>query len=185
MEAHDMHDPTLRSAKPPVDTVASRQQTDVPAHPSSGRTLTGVFEVLVNEHRKAALQFERIMHEPAASREQSWPILRRQLLSHDRAEELEVYSALEGYGIARDIVEHHHQQAAELEAAINELAAIDYGAERWMDRFNNLHALFEQHAKDEEDEYFPRAQELLGESSARDLHERFVSAQRDVIHKLV
>jgi len=149
------------------------------------RALVGVFETLVNEHRKAAELMQRIAHQSAESRREAWPILRRQLLSHDRAEELEVYAALEGYDGARDILEHHKFDAAELEGSINELDAIDYASEQWVAKLRDIVTSFEDHVRDEENDYFPRMQQLLGDDKARDLHERFVSAQREVIHTLI
>jgi|SRR5688572_5013212 len=173
-------------------------QPSIPSHiqkakhteqPSSTRArasaFVGVFETLVNEHRKAAELMQRIAHQSAASRQEAWPILRRQLLSHDRAEELEVYAALEGYDGARDILEHHKLDAGEFEGSINELDAIDYGSERWVAKLRDIVASFEDHVRDEESNYFPRMQQMLGEAKARDLHERFVSAQREVIHTLI
>jgi hemerythrin superfamily protein len=155
------------------------------ATPTGQGPLVGVFETLVKEHHKAAEQMARLAQQSPASRQQAWPILRRQLLSHDRAEELEIYAALEGYDGARDILEHHGLEAAELEGAINELDAIDYESEQWTSKLRDIVALFDDHVRDEETEYFPRMQQLLGEDKARALHERFVSAQREVIHTLV
>ena len=45
-------------------------------------------------------------------------------------------------------------------------------------------ALVEDHVLDEETEFFPRAQGLLGEAVLLELRERFVSAQREVIRAL-
>jgi hemerythrin superfamily protein len=171
--------------QPPILSTRS----NAPGHTSSAgappREVTGVFEILVNEHRKAAELMQRISHQSVEARQQSWPLLRRQLLSHDRAEELELYAALEGYAGARDILKHHKLDAGELEGAINELDAIDYDSESWLAKLRDIELLFQDHVYDEESEYFPRLQELLGEDKARELHERFVSAQREVIHTLV
>jgi len=155
------------------------------ATPTGQGPLVGVFETLVKEHQKAAELMGRLVHQSAASRQQAWPIVRRQLLSHDRAEELEIYAALEGYDGARDILEHHKLEAGELEGALNELDAIDYDSDQWLSKLSDIVALFDDHVRDEETEYFPRMQQLLGEDKARELHERFVSAQREVIHTLV
>jgi hemerythrin superfamily protein len=155
------------------------------AAPTGQGPLVGVFETLVKEHHKAAELMARLAQQSAASRQQAWPIVRRQLLSHDRAEELEIYAALEGYDGARDILEHHKLEAGELEGALNELDAIDYESDQWMAKLQDIVALFNDHVRDEETEYFPRMQQLLGEDKSRDLHERFLSAQREVIHTLV
>lgn len=177
--------PPASSTTPATTTPGSARHAGQSGAPSGeARALVGVFQTLVNEHRKAAELMQRIVHQSAESRQQAWPILRRQLLSHDRAEELEVYAALEGYDGARDILEHHKLEAAELEGAINELDAVDYESDQWMAKLSDIVALFEDHVRDEETEYFFRMQQLLGEDRARELHERFVSAQREVVHSL-
>jgi hemerythrin superfamily protein len=174
----------MQPSIPPSTRSNTARNTGQPAS-APARALVGVFETLVNEHRKAAELMQRIEHQSAESRREAWPILRRQLLSHDRAEELEVYAALEGYDGARDILERHKFESAELEGAINELDAIDYASERWATTLQDIVASFQDHVRDEETEYFPRMQQLLGEGKARELHERFVSAQREVIHTLI
>jgi hypothetical protein len=146
--------------------------------------LTGVFALLVNEHRKASELLQRTATETAQERRTSWPLVRRQLLSHERAETLEVYSALEGHEAARDIIEQHSARAGELESVIGELDDIDYDSEHWDAKLRDVIARVEDHVREEETEFFPRAQELLGEAGSLELRERFVSAQREVIHTL-
>ena len=111
-------------------------------------------------------------------------LVRRQLLSHDRAESLEVYSALEGYDAARDIVVQHAAAAGELESVIDELDNLDYDSAEWVGKLRDVVAMIEDHVREEETEFFPRAQGLIGEAGSLELRERFVSAQREVIHTL-
>jgi hypothetical protein len=146
--------------------------------------LTGVFELLINEHRRASLLLQRALTETSQERRTSWPPVRRQLLSHERAETLEVYSALEGHDAARDILAQHATQGGELESVIGELDNIDYESADWSDKLRDVIALVEDHFRDEETEFFPRAQELLGEATSVELRDRFVSAQREVVHTL-
>jgi hypothetical protein len=169
---------------PNVNTV--HRHTGQPGAPlRSAVKLSGVFELLVNEHRTASELLQRAATASAEVRRTSWPALRRQLLSHERAETLEVYAALEGQEAARDMLEHHMAQAGELESVLGELDGIDYDSDEWYDGLSDLVALVEDHVRDEETEFFPRAQELLGEAASLELRERFLSAQREVIHQLV
>jgi hypothetical protein len=147
--------------------------------------LSGVFELLVNEHRTASELLQRVSTESGEARRASWPALRRQLLSHERAETLEVYAALEGQEEARDILAQHAAQAGELESVLGELDGVDYDSEEWYEKLRDVVALLEDHVRDEETEFFPRAQELLGEAASLELRERFVSAQREVVHTLL
>jgi hemerythrin-like domain-containing protein len=147
-------------------------------------TLTGVFELLVNEHQRANELLQRLTTESTEERRTSWPLVRRQLLSHDRAEALEVYSALEGYDAARDIVAQHAAAAGELESAIDELDNLDHDSAEWVGKLRDVLAMIEDHVREEETEFFPRAQGLVGEAGSLEMRERFVSAQREVIHTL-
>jgi Hemerythrin HHE cation binding domain len=161
------------------------RQTGQPDAPlRSAVKLTGVFELLVNEHRKASLLLQRAATGATEERRTSWPLARRQLLSHERAETLEVYAALEGHQAARDILAQHAASAGQLESVIGELDNIGYDSEDWYDKLRDVVAAFEEHMREEETEFFPRAQELLGEAGSLELRERLVSAQREVVHTL-
>jgi hemerythrin superfamily protein len=147
--------------------------------------LTGVFKLLVQQHKHIASLFEDLDNSPdGARRRQLWAEIRRQLLAHDRAEELELYPALEGYELTRDIIEKHRQGAAELEAAIGELELIDVGSNKWLPRLRDVVALVEEHVDDEETDFFPQAQQVLGEAVAAELEERCLGAQRQVLETL-
>jgi hypothetical protein len=119
-----------------------------------------------------------------AQRRQLWIVIRRLLLSHERAEELELYSALEGHDTARCIIEEHWREARDLELAIGELELIDPRSDEWMPQLLELAALFEEHVREEEETHFPRAQEILGGHAARELEERLTSVQREVLNTL-
>jgi len=151
---------------------------------ASPAKLTGVFALLVTEHRTASELLQRTATETPEERRTSWPLVRRQLLSHERAESLEVYSALEGHEGARDILEQHSSRASELESLIGELDNIDYDSEQWYGKLRDVVAQVEDHIREEETEFFPRAQELIGEVGSLELKDRFVSAQREVVHTL-
>lgn len=169
--------------QPNISTIP-RQTTQTGAAPRSALKLIGVFELLLDEHRSAAELLQRVATEASDARRASWPLLRRQLLSHDRAETLEVYAALEGHEAARDMLTQHAAQAGELESAITELDNIDSDSQEWRDKLRDLVAMVQDHVWDEETDLFPRAQALLGEAASMELRERFISAQRAIVHTL-
>jgi hypothetical protein len=149
------------------------------------QTPAGIFLKLMAQHSLLSGLLERTKATSAPrQRRQIWIAIRRLLLSHERAEELELYSALEGHDAARRILEEHRRDARDLELAIGELETIDPGSEEWMTHLTELAALFEEHVREEEETHFPRAQEILGERPLRDLEERFASVQRDVVDTL-
>lgn len=170
---------------PTEQSVASRAGTLGPVSTQS-QSFTGVFRLLAEQHRQVASLLQRAERSAeAAERQALWVEIRRQLLSHERGEALELYPALEGYDAAREIIARHSRQAEELESVINEVAEVDYGSAEWKARVEDVVALFEEHVEEEEGEFFPRAQEILGERTAAELEERYIGAQRQVLNTLV
>jgi hemerythrin superfamily protein len=153
--------------------------------PAPTRTLTGVFETLAEQHRQV-LELLRLAAavDDSDKRRKRWAEARRRLLSHERAEAQVVYATLEGYAAAQTVLDQHSQQAAELETAIADLDATEPAADEWIERLRDVMALVDDHVRDEESDFFPRAQQLLGERTSRDLGERYESTQRDMLHGL-
>lgn len=151
---------------------------------TAGRPLTGVFVTLTEQHRQVLELLRLAGTVPDARRQERWTEARRRLLSHERAEAAVVYAALDGFDAASTLLHQHTGQAAELETAVEELDDTDAESSLWIERLRDLMALVDDHVRDEETDFFQRAQRLIGENGAHDLDERFTSAQRDVLHSL-
>lgn len=152
---------------------------------SPARAPTGVFEMLIEQHRQV-LELLRLAGsaDAGAKRKERWAEARRRLLSHERAEAQAVYATLEGYAAAQTLLDQHTQQASELETAIQEVDAADTDSDDWIERLRDVVALVDDHVRDEESDFFPRAERLLGVNTSRDLEERYASIQRDILHTL-
>jgi hypothetical protein len=164
---------------------ASRSVTGVHTVPCPASTtlrpLAGVFETLAEQHREVLDLLRRAASTRGrVKRRELWTRARRRLLSHERAEAQAVYAALEGYDAAQHLLEQHGDQAVELELAIADLDAIDCDSKEWLAGLRQVTASVEGHIRDEETDFFPRAQELLGENTARELDDPFSKAQREV-----
>jgi hemerythrin HHE cation binding domain-containing protein len=161
-----------------IHTVQTASSTTV-------RPLAGVFETLSEQHRQA-LQLLRQAGTPQATgkRQEHWDAARRWLLSHERAEMETVFSALEGYSTADALLKMHTQQAIELESAINQLESTHIDSDDWIERLRDVMALLDDHLRDEENDFFQRAQELLGENTARELDAPFMARQRELLRAL-
>jgi hemerythrin superfamily protein len=152
---------------------------------SRPRPLAGVFETLAEQHRQVLDGLRRAgSSKVPAKRRELWAEARRQLLSHERAEEQIVYATLEGYEAGQMLIEQHGDQSVELELAIAELNATDTQSGEWIGLLRDVMIMVEGHVRDEEGEFFPRAQELLGENTARELEAPFSRAQREVMSTL-
>lgn len=148
------------------------------------RALAGVFETLANQHRQVLELLRDAGAAQPAQRAERWAEARRRLLSHERAESTVVYEAIKGMRAAAVMLDAHESQAGELESAIRELDATDPSADNWIEQLRDVMAMLDDHVRDEEQDFFPRAQQLLGENVARELEEPFTAAQRDALHEL-
>jgi hypothetical protein len=152
---------------------------------TAGRPLAGVFQTLAEQHRHLLeLLRDAGSIDSAAQRRERWAEARRRLLSHERAEAQVLGAALRGNESARPVLEQHAGQVTELEGVIAEVEATEGGSDMWISRLRDVLAVLDDHVRDEEQDFFPRAQRLLGEDEARALEEPFASAQRDILHGL-
>jgi hemerythrin superfamily protein len=141
--------------------------------------LRGVFLHLAEEHGEVGAMMKRVAKsDDANERREQYPKIRAELLSHERGEIAEVYAALSKHDETRSIVSTHNQEAKQLEAAIAAVDALDFGASGWGTAFDRLFALVQQHVEEEENEFFPRAQEVIGEDQSKALLERYENAKK-------
>jgi hemerythrin-like domain-containing protein len=82
------------------------------------------------------------------------------------------------------IANEHDQQAGELEDAIDRLDGIDFTQDAWDTQLDVLISLVQRHVDEEEHEYFPEAQKVLGRDVAKGLEERFHQAKRACLASL-
>ncbi len=149
----------------------------------ASRTMKGVFNTLVKEHDKAAALLSRLAKSADIRlRAKVYPVVRTALLAHERAEMAVVYSKLEQYPEMAQVVAHHKVEAGELEAAVRALDAIEFTSDRWAPALRELFALVRQHVVEEEGDYFPRAQKLIGEDEAQELDRRYERARTGQSH---
>jgi hypothetical protein len=151
----------------------------------SGKPPLGVFELLTEQHRDVLelLREAGSVHD-ANKREPRWAEARRRLLSHERAEVEVIYGSIDTQEYARPVLGQHAAQASELEAAVAELDTTDIESDAWIARLRDLMAMLDDHVRDEETEFFPMAQRVLGDQRAVELQERYESEQREVLHAL-
>src|SRR5690606_31427137 len=87
--------------------------------------LRGVFNKLAEEHTQVSVLLERTLaSNDAGKRADLWSAVRKELLSHERAEAREVYGTLERERPLMDVLEKHDREAQQLEALILRLDAI-------------------------------------------------------------
>jgi hemerythrin superfamily protein len=141
--------------------------------------LRGVFLHLAEEHGEVGAMMKRVRKstDPEERREQ-WSHIRRELLAHEQGELAEVYPLLAGNDATREIIALHSQEAGQLQEAIAAVDALNVSSDAWAASFERLFALVEQHVAEEEGDFFPRAQEVIGEEQSKAVLERYEAAKR-------
>jgi hemerythrin superfamily protein len=163
----------------PIENVIAKGRGMVGAVEARAKGLKGVFVKLAEQHREAAALLSRA--ESATDTEKRrdlWREIKKQLVSHERAELSEIYPMLSAYDTTRDIVARHGQEAQVLESTIRQIDAMTFDTPAWKTSIERLTALVKQHVEEEEGDFFPRAQEAIGDEAAKQLEEPFMRAKQ-------
>lgn len=145
-------------------------------------SLHGVFKKLVQEHREIAALLTQLK---AASdlevRRGLFARIRTDMLVHDKAEVRAVYPAFDAYSELQPMAKEHAGGAMQLERSLEQLSELPLTDASWEPRFDKLVELAVQHTREEEEEYFPAAADLLGQDEAERLQDRYEAAKAEVM----
>jgi len=162
----------------PIEKMAAKGAAKAAAVGARAKGLTGVFNKLAEQHEEAAVLLKRVESvDDPKKRQDLWQTIRRELLSHERAELNVVYPALKQDASVSDIPRHHNEEVPELEAAIREVDAAGFDSPSWSQLIGRLRGMVEHHAAEEENEFFPRAEEALGKKASAELEGEFMAAK--------
>ena len=143
--------------------------------------LVGVFKTLAEQHGEVTALLERAKTSDEKFT-QLWPTIRRELLSHEKAEMRELYPLLRANASTSALADQHDAEAREIEELIS---AVDQAAIASPERralFQRLIDRVQKHAREEETQIFPKAQEAMGKDRAIRLEQSFLAA-KDLIAK--
>jgi hemerythrin superfamily protein len=111
---------------------------------------------------------------------QLWPTIKRELLSHEKAEVREVFPTLRTSPVTRILADNHDAEATQLEYLIKKVDEVAVGAEERRDAFQALIDTVSQHANEEETEIFPTAQAVFGKEVAERLDRNFKAEKKRI-----
>lgn len=162
-----------------MEKVASETMGAMKDVKAAFKGLTGVFKHLMEEHGKVSAMLKRVsMSSDQSVRAELWPTIRHELLGHETGELKVVYPALAGYPETSGIAAEHERDAGELQIAIDGIDRMAVGDSGWKPAFERLVKLVERHVAQEESEYFPKAQKVIGDERAKELLPRFEAAKQ-------
>jgi len=165
-----------------IDQIASKVMGTVKAATAGFKGLRGVFLHLAEEHGEVGALMKHVSktQDPQVRREH-FPHIRAELLSHEKGELAEVYGVLANYEELRSVVLDHNDEAHTLEKAIADVDAQDFSSPEWGVSFDRLLALVQAHVEHEENDFFPRAQQLIDEDESKQILKRYEAAKKSVV----
>jgi hypothetical protein len=126
----------------------------------------GIVQRLKEEHG----ELTSLMHQVSAAgagpeavevRRALFPKIRRELISHGRAEERELYLVLELFDDTREIAERCGDEHAAVEQLVEHLAQMSMEPSSWFDVFEQVRMRVEHHIEEEESKVFAILDERL------------------------
>lgn len=168
-----------------IERAASKAMGKVKAAKARIKGLKGIFRQLSEEHGEVSAMLKRVkMTSDPKVRAELFPKIKRELLSHERAELSELYPLLMQNPQTRGIAEDHDREARQMESLLEALDQQAYDSPGWKRDFAQLADLVEHHAREEENEYFPKAQDVLGHERAEALGERYLTTKKAFMQQL-
>ncbi|HEU4726732.1 MAG TPA: hemerythrin domain-containing protein [Kofleriaceae bacterium] len=141
--------------------------------------LVGVFKTLAEQHGEVTALLESAKASDEKFTE-LWPLVRRELLSHEQAEMRELYPLLRASEATRTLAEHHDAEASELEMQIISIDELGIGSPERRELFQRLIDAVTDHAREEETDIFPRAQDAIGKDRAQALEAPLLAAKHQI-----
>jgi len=162
----------------PIQNAVAKGAGKPAAVEAGTKGLRGVFARLAEQHRDVnTLLSIAVCTSDVAKRRTLWQRIRTELIAHEQAELLEIYPLLEANDATRDIARRHTAHAADVEELIDEVDTVGAEAEGWQPALERLIAKLQQHIEKEENEFFPRAQQALGEAATKQLEKPLLRAK--------
>jgi len=124
------------------------------------------FEKLENDHRLILETLRNMEHtdkSSTAKRTGLFLVAKRKLAKHALAEEDVVYPLLTDEAQRREAAKHLYDEHADMKILLFEIETALMRGESWATPVRNLREMVERHAREEEQEQFPRLRQVLGD----------------------
>ena len=129
-------------------------------------------ELLKQDHQEAAALMDELETADKGSMSTTRDMFRRlreALTLHTQIEEQVFYPALEQHEETRDMIGEAHSEHKEVKEMLAEMTGMNPGSDEFMDKLTELRDSVEHHVEEEENEMFPKAEQVLGESRLREM----------------
>ena len=141
-----------------------------------GIIMTSMIEILKNEHKNV----KNLLNEAVENKDTSkYPQIQKELRIHLEGEETLLYPKTREQ--ATDLTLEAYEEHDLVKKELNDLDNLNIENEYWMPKMKVVKDLVEHHVKEEEDEYFPKTEELLGSDQLDHLGQKYADWKDDVM----
>jgi hemerythrin superfamily protein len=168
----------------PAEELASKGMGAMKAGKAALEGLTGIFKRLAIEHGEVSALLLRLKasSDPQV-RAELFPKIRKELLAHEKSEVTVLYPVYREYTELERIAEKHDQEAGHLEKMIATVEEAEYQDPAWDSHFDALVDLVKRHVAEEENDFFPKGEKLLGERT-KTLEAEFKQVKESMLNTL-
>lgn len=135
-----------------------------------------IFEALRKDHDAMREKLDALLNTHGASeeREQLFREIKRELQSHEVAEERHFYVPLFNDDKTQDSVRHSVAEHDEAEELLSKLEEKDLSSSGWLAEAKKLDERVRHHMKEEEEEVFKKAKKALSDDDLRSLADAYL-----------
>lgn len=144
------------------------------------------FEILIKDHREvdsmmATLEKAKGDTTSATAYKETFERMREALTVHAEAEETIVYPALEEFEETEEEAEHSYDEHAEVKSLLAQMGELDPTTDEFQNLLSELKTNVQHHVKEEENELFPKGEELLGEAELEQMGQEIMEFKQEAM----
>jgi hemerythrin superfamily protein len=139
-----------------------------------------IIEMLKQDHQEASAMMDRIESADAgdASVMTIFNQLKQALTLHTQIEETIFYPALRNNDETQDQIEESFEEHQEVKDLLSEMSGMQAGSDEFMSLMGDLRDAVEHHVEEEENELFPQAQQILGDSRLQEMGQQMMQMKQ-------
>lgn len=138
--------------------------------------MTSIINLLKNEHEDV----KKLINEAIENRDTSkYPMIQKNLRIHLEGEEYLLYKKTRDK--ATDLTLEAYEEHNLVKDKLRELDNLNINDEHWMPKMKVVKDLVEHHVEEEEEEYFPKSEEILGSDTLDQLGQKYEDWKKDVM----
>jgi hemerythrin superfamily protein len=139
-----------------------------------------IIEMLKQDHQEASAMMDRIESANAGdpSVMTTFNQLKQALTLHTQIEETIFYPALRDNDQTQDQIEESFEEHQEVKDMLSEMSGMQAGNDEFMSMMSDLRDAVEHHVEEEENELFPQAQQILGDSRLQEMGQQMMQMKQ-------